>query len=147
MGSRHCGPLFVACEQLVRRVLRSLLVHASCGYQCLRTTLDGENYWIKCPYILIGNVWRALREQKGLASMLIPLWESAPWWQLVCRYAPTSSTSLTTLLIECGCLETTRPSSWPALPRAEASCPPIGRSWQSVWILGSFGPSPLLTKR
>jgi hypothetical protein len=25
-----------------------------------------------------------MREQKGLATILIPLWESDPWWQLVC---------------------------------------------------------------
>ena len=44
----------------------------------------GENCWINCPYSLIGNMWRTLWEQKGLAAMLIPLWESAPWWQFVC---------------------------------------------------------------
>ena len=44
----------------------------------------GENCWINCPYSLVGKVWRTLREQKGLATMLIPLWVSAPWWQLVC---------------------------------------------------------------
>jgi len=43
-----------------------------------------ENCWITYPYILIGKVWRSLRERKGLATMLIPLRESAPWWELVC---------------------------------------------------------------
>jgi hypothetical protein len=33
---------------------------------------------------LIGKVWKTLREHKGTYSMLIPLWESAPWWHLVC---------------------------------------------------------------
>ncbi len=44
----------------------------------------GENCWINCPYSMIGKAWRSLREQRGLATMLIPLWDSAPWWQLVC---------------------------------------------------------------
>ncbi len=44
----------------------------------------GKNFWINCPYSLIGKVWRTLREQKGVATMLIPLWKSAPRWQLVC---------------------------------------------------------------
>ena len=42
-----------------------------------------ENCWINRPYSLTGKVWRTLREQKGLASILISLWESTPWWQLV----------------------------------------------------------------
>ena len=45
--------------------------------------LTGENCWISCSYSLFGKVWRTLREQKGLATMLIPLWESVPWWQVV----------------------------------------------------------------
>ncbi len=44
--------------------------------------------WESCrsngPYSLVGKVWRSLREQKGVATMLIPLWEFAPWWQLLC---------------------------------------------------------------
>jgi hypothetical protein len=33
----------------------------------------GENCWINCLYSLDGKVWRALRDPKGLATVLIPL--------------------------------------------------------------------------
>ena len=33
----------------------------------------GENCWVNCLFSLIEKVWRTLREQKGTASMLIPL--------------------------------------------------------------------------
>jgi len=50
------------------------------GINAFGQLLIGENCWIICPYNLIGKVWRSLTEQKGLATMPIPLWESAPWW-------------------------------------------------------------------
>ena len=43
------------------------------GINAFQKLWTGENWWINGPYNLIGNVWRTLREQQGLAIMLIPL--------------------------------------------------------------------------
>jgi hypothetical protein len=32
---------------------------------------------------LIGKIWRKLREQKAIATLIVPLWTSATWWQLI----------------------------------------------------------------
>jgi phytoene dehydrogenase-like protein len=66
----------------------------------------GENCWINCPYSLIGKAWRTLRKQRGLATMLIPLWDSAPWWQLVCP----DTNHLSEFVVD-----------WVALPRGDPS--------------------------
>ena len=54
----------------------------------------GENCWVNGPFNLIGNVWKSLREQMGTTSVLIPIWESAPWWHLVCPNASRLSDSV-----------------------------------------------------
>jgi len=43
------------------------------GINAFRHLCTRENCSINCPYNLIGKVWRTLREQKGLATMLIPM--------------------------------------------------------------------------
>ena len=55
----------------------------SAGVNAFGYCWTGENCWINCPYRLIGRVWRTLREQRAVASMLVPLWKSATWWQLI----------------------------------------------------------------
>jgi hypothetical protein len=49
---------------------------------------SGENCWANVPYKAIGRVWRALREQQAIATMLVPMWESATWWHLVVPDGP-----------------------------------------------------------
>ena len=60
------------------------MVQGLAGINAFGQQWEGENCWIKCPFSLIGKVWRSLREHMGTASMLIPIWESAPWGHLVC---------------------------------------------------------------
>ena len=43
----------------------------------------GENCWINAPYRVIGRVWRSLLEQGAVATILVPLWQSATWWLLI----------------------------------------------------------------
>jgi hypothetical protein len=43
-----------------------------------------ENCWANAPYkAIIGRVWRALREQQVVATLLVPMWESSTWGHLV----------------------------------------------------------------
>ena len=49
---------------------------------------SGENCWVNAPYKAIGRVWRALREQQAVATLLVPMWESATWWRLVVPEGP-----------------------------------------------------------
>ena len=55
----------------------------SAGVNAFGFDWSADNCWINCPYRLIGRVWRTLREQAATASMLVPFWESATWWQLL----------------------------------------------------------------
>ncbi len=48
----------------------------------------GENCWANAPYMAIGRVWRALREQQAVATLLVPNWESSTWWYLVVPDGP-----------------------------------------------------------
>jgi hypothetical protein len=39
--------------------------------------------WINCPYRLLGRVWRKLRGDGTVATVLVPLWRSSTWWGLL----------------------------------------------------------------
>ena len=52
------------------------------GVNAFGYSWSGENCWINAPYRVIGRVWRALREQNSVATILVPLWESSTWWHL-----------------------------------------------------------------
>ncbi len=43
----------------------------------------GEVAWIKYPYWMIGRVWRKLRHERVVATVIVPIWESSTWWGLV----------------------------------------------------------------
>jgi len=49
---------------------------------------SGEKCWANVPYKAIGRVWRALREQQAVATLLVPMWESSIWWHLVVPDGP-----------------------------------------------------------
>jgi hypothetical protein len=53
------------------------------GVNAFAYNWGGETAWIHCPYRMVGRVWRKLQHDEGVATMLIPLWESATWWRLV----------------------------------------------------------------
>jgi hypothetical protein len=42
-----------------------------------------ENNWINPPFSLIGRMWLRLQSSLASASMIVPFWPSAPWWNLV----------------------------------------------------------------
>ena len=35
------------------------------------------------PIHIIGRVWRKLQSDAAVATLLVPLWESAAWWTLL----------------------------------------------------------------
>jgi len=49
---------------------------------------SSENSWINAPFRSVGQVWRKLRSSLASATILVPLWWSATWWNLI---APDSS--------------------------------------------------------
>jgi hypothetical protein len=53
------------------------------GVNAFAYNWSGETAWIHCPYRMVGRVWRKLEHDGAIATMLIPLWESATWWRLV----------------------------------------------------------------
>ena len=116
----------------------------SAGINAFGQLWSGENSWINCPFSLVGRVWRTLREQKGTASMLIPLWESAPWWHLVCPDASHLSDCVV---------------DWLPLPRGDPSVfvagtapgrailPPDWQIWAVRLDFSGTQSSPVLTRR
>ena len=38
---------------------------------------------IQCPYRLLGRVWRKLRNDGAIATVLVPLWQLSTWWGLL----------------------------------------------------------------
>ena len=52
------------------------------GVSAFAFNWGGEPAWINCPFRLIGMVWRKLQTDASLATLLVPLWESANWWTL-----------------------------------------------------------------
>jgi hypothetical protein len=53
------------------------------GVNAFAFNRGGESAWIKCPFKLIGRVWRKLQSDATVATLLILLWESATWWTLL----------------------------------------------------------------
>ena len=53
------------------------------GINAFAFNLGGESAWGSCSSILIGRVWRKLRSDAAVATLLVPLWESATWWTLL----------------------------------------------------------------
>ena len=47
-----------------------------------------ENPWINAPFRLIGYILRRLRDSLATATLILPVWWSAPWWHLL---APDST--------------------------------------------------------
>ncbi len=39
--------------------------------------------WVSCPYMMIGRVWRKLRQECVVATVIVSLWEFSTWWGLV----------------------------------------------------------------
>jgi hypothetical protein len=42
-----------------------------------------DNCWIHAPFRHIGKIWRELKEQGTRATIIVPLWTSATWRQLI----------------------------------------------------------------
>jgi hypothetical protein len=53
------------------------------GVNAFAFNWGGESAWGNCPYRLIGRVWRKLQSDAAVATLLVPLWESATWWTLL----------------------------------------------------------------
>ena len=44
---------------------------------------SGETARVSCPYRMIGRVWRKLRQERVVATVIVLFWESSAWWGLV----------------------------------------------------------------
>jgi hypothetical protein len=55
----------------------------SAGCDAFAFEWSGEVAWVSCPYRMIGRVWRKLRQERVVATVIVPLWESSTWWGLV----------------------------------------------------------------
>jgi hypothetical protein len=59
------------------------LCRSTAGVNAFGCDWSKDNNWVKAPCRSIGRVWRALRSQEARATVMIPVWISAPWWHLV----------------------------------------------------------------
>ena len=48
-----------------------------------------ENNWIHPPYLLVGRVLQHISLCKAHGTVILPRWESAPWWHLLASLLPT----------------------------------------------------------
>ncbi len=89
---------------------------------------SGENCWIDAPYKAISWVWRALRGQHAVVTVLVPILESSACWH---RSSLTDDIWLSLWWIGCGFLGVIRTSSLEGRHRVARSCPPTGLLWPS----------------
>jgi hypothetical protein len=52
----------------------------NCFTQCWR----GGNNWCNPPFAMMGKLIRFIVSQECMATVIIPLWWSAPWWPVLC---------------------------------------------------------------
>ena len=74
--SRDC-PLTCALRALVHQC------RGSAGVNAFASHWGCGPVWINCPYRLLGRVWRKLRGDGTVATVLVPLWRSSTWWGLL----------------------------------------------------------------
>ena len=67
----------------MRKVLFASVLPVTAGVNAFAFNWGGESAWINCPFILIDRVWRNLQSDASIATLLVPLWESATWWTLL----------------------------------------------------------------
>ena len=83
MGS-SLGDVFASSDNAQCEKFYSLhWCRGTAGLNAFGFPWSGENCWVNAPYKAIGRVWRALREQKAVATILVPMWKSSTWWHLV----------------------------------------------------------------
>ena len=52
----------------------------------MRQKWEGENNWLVPPPVLISNVVKKLLKEKVKATLVIPVWKSAPFWPLLVHH-------------------------------------------------------------
>ena len=85
----HTVVLFVLSDNAQCEKFYSLhWCHGTTGVKAFGFPRSGESCWANAPYKAIGRVWRALREQQAVASLLVPMWESSTWCHVVVLDGP-----------------------------------------------------------
>jgi hypothetical protein len=76
----HTVDFFVANDNAQCRKFYSLhWCRGLIGVNAFGFPWSGVICWTNAPYKAIGRVWRALREQQAVATVLVSLWESSTW--------------------------------------------------------------------
>lgn len=64
---------------------------------CFAQDWRGENNWCVPPFHLIHKVLELVEQEGAVATLVVPMWESQPWWPVLVRLAvawiPLSSTA------------------------------------------------------
>jgi hypothetical protein len=85
VGRSYCRHIRIGRKQPMRQIFCLALVHASCGHKSLRATLDKRELPDQLPLQFDRQSVEIAKGAGGAGYyMLIPLWKSAPSWQLVC---------------------------------------------------------------
>jgi len=67
------------------------------GVDCFTQDWSGDNNWVVPPFSLIHSLLLLIEEQGAQATLIVPRWESQPWWplllSLVSDLLPLSSAS------------------------------------------------------
>jgi hypothetical protein len=87
----HSMDLFASSDNVQCEKFYSLhWCRETAGVNAFGSPWSGENCLANVPYKAIGRVWKDLREQQvvTLATLLVPMWESSTWWDLVVPDGP-----------------------------------------------------------
>ena len=95
-----------------------------------------ENNWINPPFSLIGRVWLRLQSSLASASMIVPFWPSAPWWNLV----TVDGVHLASSIVDWMWLPRWDTLFTPGHPQAQTSSGVSSPRWQVLAIRVVFGP-------
>ena len=102
-------------------------------------------FWVHAPFYLIGKIWRKLREQKAIATLIVPFWTSATLEHLI---APDAK-HFSELVIDCMWLPM-NDSSLFVSGKTASGCIISPPNWQTTALRVDFSssqPNRVLSKR
>ncbi len=82
-GTHSIDQIALGAKNLFDRFYSLHMCKGSEGVNAFAYDWSGVTAWIYCPYKIVGRVWEKSQHDGAIATMLIPLRESATWWRLV----------------------------------------------------------------